>query len=302
MNFRYLQAFHWIVRLGSFAAAAERLNTTQSTISTRIRSLEQALDVELFDRTHRTVRLTAAGKTLAPLAEEALALGAVIHTSVGTKESISGLVKIGVGEIVAMSWFPTLLGRLASLYPAIEAELIVDLTVNLNRMLAGGQIDLAFVVSANSPGVVSQSLGRTPMRWMAHPSLNLKSNGLTAQSISSRAIFTLSRESHLHGHVLNWFAKHKLRPSVIHGCNSISTMIEMTSKAHGVAVLPTELVRGEVERGELQLLKLEPPVDHYEFFVSRDRHAKDPTVLAIEELAMEVSSFERGPSCPSWIP
>jgi DNA-binding transcriptional LysR family regulator len=293
VNFRHLQAFHWIVRLGSFAAAAQRLNMTQSTISARIRELEQTLNVEVFDRSHRTVRVTPAGQTLIPLAEEALALGAIIYTTVGTRDAIAGLVKIGVGEIVAMTWFSSLLGELAKLYPEVEVEMIVDLTVNLDRMLLSGQIDLALMVAADSPNFIRQSVGRTPMRWMAHPSLKLQENGPRPENIARHPIFTLSRKSHLHTHVLNWFALHKVRPSVIHGCNSISAMIAMTRKAQGVAVLPTELVQDELDRGELELLEIESAIDHYEFFVVRDRVATDPAILAIQALALEMSTFDR---------
>src|ERR1044072_9909296 len=95
----------------------------------------------------------------------------MIKTSVGQKAAISGLVKIGVGEIVAMSWFPSLLARLNDIYPAVEVELVVDLTVNLNRMLAAGQIDIAFVVAPASTRLTSHRLGATPMRWIANPAL-----------------------------------------------------------------------------------------------------------------------------------
>ena len=47
MNIKQLEAFTAIARFGSFAVAADRLNLTQSTISVRIKELEQDLGVEL---------------------------------------------------------------------------------------------------------------------------------------------------------------------------------------------------------------------------------------------------------------
>jgi DNA-binding transcriptional LysR family regulator len=61
MNFRQLEALYWIVRLGSFHAAARHLKTSQPAISARIREMEQQLGVTLFDRSGRKVRPTPKG-------------------------------------------------------------------------------------------------------------------------------------------------------------------------------------------------------------------------------------------------
>lgn len=53
MNLKQLEAFLAISRHGGFIEAAERLNLTQSTVSARIKELEQDLGVLLFDRSRR---------------------------------------------------------------------------------------------------------------------------------------------------------------------------------------------------------------------------------------------------------
>jgi DNA-binding transcriptional LysR family regulator len=62
MNTRFLEAFVWAVRLGSFREAAERLNMTQAAISSRIASLEDEFGQRLFDRNARDICLTASGR------------------------------------------------------------------------------------------------------------------------------------------------------------------------------------------------------------------------------------------------
>ena len=58
MNFKKLETFYWAAKLGSFTAAAERMNATQSTVSMRIQELERELAVVLFDRSQRKARVT----------------------------------------------------------------------------------------------------------------------------------------------------------------------------------------------------------------------------------------------------
>ncbi len=66
-----LEAFLWICRLGTFHAAAERLNLTQPTVSLRIRELESALGARLFERRGNGMRLSAEGTILLRYAERA---------------------------------------------------------------------------------------------------------------------------------------------------------------------------------------------------------------------------------------
>ena len=58
----YLLAFEAAARLNSFTKAGVELNITQSAVSQQIRNLEQHLDLLLFERAHKSVRLTEAGK------------------------------------------------------------------------------------------------------------------------------------------------------------------------------------------------------------------------------------------------
>ena len=62
MNLRQIETFYWAAKLGSFSAAAERMNATQSTVSMRIQEIERDFGVALFDRSQRTVRLTPKGR------------------------------------------------------------------------------------------------------------------------------------------------------------------------------------------------------------------------------------------------
>ena len=62
--FYHLESLLWIDRLGTFSAAAERLNTTQPAVSARMRELEQRLGSALFRRDGRTMSLTPAGRKL----------------------------------------------------------------------------------------------------------------------------------------------------------------------------------------------------------------------------------------------
>ncbi|GAA2150096.1 LysR family transcriptional regulator [Kitasatospora kazusensis] len=75
MEIRQLQYFVMVAEELHFGRAAERLHIVQSTVSQQVRRLERDLGVNLFDRTSRTVALSAAGRRLLPRARAVLAAG-----------------------------------------------------------------------------------------------------------------------------------------------------------------------------------------------------------------------------------
>jgi LysR family transcriptional regulator, low CO2-responsive transcriptional regulator len=64
MDYTLLRAFHAVGLEGSFSAAAQRLNVSQSTLSTQVKNLEERFGVELFHRHPRGAALTDAGHRL----------------------------------------------------------------------------------------------------------------------------------------------------------------------------------------------------------------------------------------------
>ncbi|WP_419615278.1 LysR family transcriptional regulator, partial [Thiolapillus sp.] len=72
MEFGSLRTFVAVADSGSFSAAAQQLYLTQPAVSKRLAALEAELNIRLFDRIGRNVRLTHAGEELLPKAREIL--------------------------------------------------------------------------------------------------------------------------------------------------------------------------------------------------------------------------------------
>ncbi|MEU0032267.1 LysR family transcriptional regulator [Streptomyces sp. NPDC006335] len=69
MQFQQLRAFKEVAAELSFTRAAKNLHYAQSTVTTQIKNLEEAVGTELFDRSRRQLSLTEAGLRLLPHAE-----------------------------------------------------------------------------------------------------------------------------------------------------------------------------------------------------------------------------------------
>ncbi|MBC6406186.1 MAG: LysR family transcriptional regulator [Rhodospirillales bacterium] len=108
-DFGDLEAFLAVKETGSFHAAAETLNLSQSAITRRLAKLEQALDTQLFERTTRSVKPTLAAKRLQARAEEILA-GAHETTRAMRDETVA--VAHQKERLVTVATLPTLVSRL----------------------------------------------------------------------------------------------------------------------------------------------------------------------------------------------
>jgi DNA-binding transcriptional LysR family regulator len=169
----HFETLLWISRLGTFRAAAERMNTSQPAISARVREIEEQLGIAIFQRQGRNMVLTARGRRLVQECEPLWAGFEKVLLSASGFEGASGLVRIGSGEIAAASCLPGFVHAVERDLPGVTLELELDLTARMFQQLLGGTIDLAFLAgpvaspaSGRRRSVRSGSSGpRAARRW-----------------------------------------------------------------------------------------------------------------------------------------
>src|SRR5206468_3500455 len=145
-----LRTFLAVAQSLSFTQAANRLGLRQPTVSQQIRRLEEAVGRELFVRDTRSVSLTADGESMAGFARSILAAH---EQAVGffTGSGLSGRLRLGVTDDLALTQVPRILRDFRQLYPRIDLELTVSQSSTLQRRVESGHLDLAFVKKPAGP-------------------------------------------------------------------------------------------------------------------------------------------------------
>ena len=298
ISFKQLEAFYWVAHLGSFSAAAKRLNTTQPSISVRIRDMEQALQLRLFDRQGRLPSLTAKARELVDHVERIIAMGEAFDRLLDRGDCISGLVRVGAADTVALTWLPALMTELDRRYPGINVELIIDLSINLRQRLHNGDLDVAFLVGGvNRPEFETHVLGRVEQRWMCSPTLDLPAGELTGQDLAAWPILTHSRGSDHYYTMRRWFDAEMARPERLHGCSSLATMVAMTVAGLGLSVLPRAMLKNEIRSGRLKVVHTTRSMADYEFVESYQSHPGRRAVSVVAELARDIAARD-----PAFVP
>ncbi len=287
LNLKQLEAFYWVARLGGFSAAALRLNTTQPGISMRLRELEERLRSPVFHRTRRGSRLTPKGRELLRLVEQLVAIDREWEDRLGATTALTGLVRVGAADTMAMTLLPSLLAQIAARHPDIDVELYVDLSVHLSARLREGEIDIAFMVGdLDSPDYEARPLGEVENAWMCGAALALPRRRLTPADLARQPVFTHSRGSHLHRMVMAWFEAAGARPVRLHGCNSLAMMIKLTIAGLGISVLPVPLLRQELAGGLVRRIAVDSPVPPNRFIVAYAATPAQAAIRAIADLAL----------------
>ena len=78
-DFKAIETFMWVVTLGSFRGAAQKLNTTQPAISQRIAQLEREVGVRLLQRDRRMVLPTPSGRQMMAVSYTHLTLPTILR-------------------------------------------------------------------------------------------------------------------------------------------------------------------------------------------------------------------------------
>lgn len=144
----------------NFRHAANALGVTQSSVSARIKALEETLGIVLFERRHRGVRLTEAGRRF--VAEVSAGIEQIDH-AVRTAGAISdgtvGRLTIGLNGSIATGFLADLRQRYRAAHPAIEQSIIEGPSSHTLSMIRDGKLDVAFIINvSNVPDCHSRHL------------------------------------------------------------------------------------------------------------------------------------------------
>lgn len=293
MQLKQLEAFYWIARLGSFHAAARHLRVAQPSISARVRELERALGVKLFERVGRSARPTAKGRDLLGHAARMIELAGEITQRVGARDALVGRVRFGVTSIPAVTWMPRVMRRLAQAYPGIQAEFVVDSSEGMRDQLLRGELDLAFLAGPLlEPSLTTRRLGRTAMAWLAGPDLALPPGALGPADLVEVPIITDVKGSFLHGLALDWFRAGGVEPRRHHACSSLQTRLQLARDGLGLAIAPPTMTARSLADGSLRLVPTAPSLPALDYVVAIAGGKPAPIVRALLDLALEVLAAE----------
>jgi DNA-binding transcriptional LysR family regulator len=294
MNLRFVETFLWVARLGSFSAAAEKLHTTQASISNRIATLERDLGVRLFDRDIRRTTLTVAGQLAVSKAEEVIRAATEFREAVADPNALQGSVSIGTIDSIVHSFLPRLFERVQERYPGIAIDLNVDTSLNMAKEIAERRIDLAVIMGpVLAEGLINIDLGAYECVWAASPKFSLSGKALGLGDLAAYPLLAFSKGSIPHQRVVQKFTEEGIDCPAISNSNSLATIIRLARDGLGIALLPRAILDEPVADGWLEILDVKPDFPALEFHAVYADHPDNLLPSIIAGMASEASAAFR---------
>lgn len=146
MEIRNLLTFLKVAEVRSFSKAADKLGYSQSNVSLQIQQLENELEIKLFERTGKNIRLTKQGQDFLFHASEIIRMVQQAKDSIkfNEKEELTGTISVGSVECIATSLLPDILVLFHQKYPHIQTNVVIDSKDHLVEKLRNNEIDLFF--------------------------------------------------------------------------------------------------------------------------------------------------------------
>ncbi|KAF1048572.1 LysR family transcriptional regulator [Xylophilus sp.] len=298
MTLKQLEAFYWAATCISFAVAAERSHVSGSTLSKRLAELEESLGLQLFDKSGRNAVLTVHGERLLPLAKEMLGQAAAIRTVLGASTGLVGRLRIGMGEMSALTWLPRLVARVAELHPDLELEPVVGNDVLLERRLEDGELDCAVLAGLSSRATLAaQPVASAELAWVAAGTLIARAGSRQPAAMANRfAFISLPSGSGPTRALDRWSAQHGTTVFKRLACNSWGGVVGLIAEGLGFGLMPRLWAEDMAALGKIELLDDSEDVPPLEYVLQWRRDDARHAVAEMRGLVADMIGFST-PRC-----
>lgn len=290
LNHSHLLYFWVTATEGSIARASERLHLTPQTISVQIKLLEDKLEVRLFEREGRGLRLTDAGRTTKSYADDIFALGRELQAALrGEPEHPIRELRVGISDAL-----PKLVAH-RLLEPALHMDdpfRMISRSDGVERLLAElalHNLDIVLDDSPIPPGLgvraYNHLLGQCGVVWVASREIAKRYCRNFPAGLSDAPFLLPTRDTALRRSLDQWLDENGIRPNIVAEIADSALLRAFGERGEGVFPV-AEVVLAEVEAHyEVVSLGVAEGVVERFFAITVERRIRHPAVVEISRHA-----------------
>ena len=251
MNLKQAQYVKTIAECGSITAAAKKLFVSQPSLSQMLRQLEQETGLPIFDRSTSPMRLTYAGEKYLHAAERILAANAELDSQLREiRHEHAGRLRLGISVTRAMQVMPLVMPIFQQQYPNVSLQMTESGSANLEEMLRGGSIDLAFAaLESTSPSLAyelleQETIGVLAGRDAAITRQNPNGTALPLEAFRRECFVSLTKGHSSRITQDKLFRKYGLSPSILLETDALEVGRRVALEAGACMLLPSIYIDG----------------------------------------------------------
>ena len=260
-SFKLLQSFVTVAETGSFRGAAERLNRSQSAVSTQVKQLEDRIGLALFERTTRRTVLTPEGAKLLDHMRRALAeIETGLRELRQTASGDAGEIALACVPSLAGSVLPAALKRFRAIRPNIGLRVVEQTSVALLAAVKAREVDFGIgPMVTDEPELVFQPIIDEPIVAVLPAMYRRKgARAISLKELASYPVVMASNSAALRGNLDGEIAAAGIEIQSGFEVTHVHTMLAFARSGLGVALVPATTLPIPADP-DLQVLPISSP-------------------------------------------
>jgi DNA-binding transcriptional LysR family regulator len=290
MDFRRVQIFVAAARSRSFTEAGKQLHLSQSAVSQQVRLLEEEIGESLFQRVNNSVRLSAAGERLLPLADEALRAWNAFSDQLRTREAIVGRLSIGASGAAKAYLWAAIYNEFGRRYPAVTLDLkTTESTQQSIARVKNGDLDIALAVATGGEGGVEvHPLGVHEAVLCVPPSHALASKRtVVPKDLEGERFLLFEKPVSIRWLSDDFFRHHDVNPLIVLESNDVHLIRSMIEVGYGIGFLPDWAIQRELKERRLHPLRVPGRSLRQQFGLVYNPHSLSPAARAFTDFCIQ---------------
>ena len=294
LNLDQLRTLLEVVELGSFSAAARRLNLTQPAVSLQIRELERRFGVRLLERMGKQAHATVPGRDLVEAAQRIFQDCDLAEAAMRRfRDGWIGRVQIGTTNTAMTYALPPILRRLRLEHPGIDLRLVNLATSESVESIIANRIDLALVTLP----VESTKLQITPLRpyllvAIFPAGMRDVPDEVTPDYVASQPLLLEHARGAVYALVVRWLSGKMPLPRAAMHLGTIESLKTAVASNLGMSIVPDVAVAGHMP--DIMVRPLRPPVPSTLALIEHRHKPNEPALEIVRNALLALREAGEG--------
>lgn len=290
-NLEYYKVFYYVAKAGSVTGAASELALSQPAVSQAIRQLERYLEVSLFHRAARGVRLTREGELLFSYVEKGYDQIELGVRKVRQMQALElGEIRIGASDMTLQFYLLPYLERFHEEYPDIKVIVTNAPTPETLAFLEAGRIDFGVV---STPFEASTEVKTIPVRDIedifvaGRRFISFKNRMLDLQSLEGLPMIFLEKGTSTRRYMDGFLLENRVEVQPEFELATSDMIVQFALRSLGVGCVVRDFAEKYLESGQLFELRFNKIIPKRQFcMVYGIRERLSPAAARLVEMVL----------------
>jgi len=262
LTLKQLRYFEALARHGHFGRAAEACSISQPALSMQIKTFEEELGGDLFERGGRQVRLTGFGEEVARrIGDIVRSIDELEDYARASRDGLVGRLRVGVIPTVAPYLLPSLIGSLTNLHDGVDIHVRETQTPRLIQELNEGRLDMAIVALPVSETSLTEFALFTESFVLVRPREDEGKPVPSREALREMKLLLLEEGHCFREQALSFCnaGTRSVQQRDLLDASSLSTLVQMVDAGMGVTLIPEMAVAVETRSASVSVVPLGRP-------------------------------------------